>query len=108
MTENDAPEGGRTFKVVLKLEWRDDGGLRVWSDDVPGLVLSNADPRRVIADIAPALETILSHVLGRRVEARRLEPWPAGESPARRRLDASRSAFPGRRKTLEYAAVAVG
>jgi hypothetical protein len=28
---------------------RADGGLRAWSDDVPGLVLSHADPAAVLA-----------------------------------------------------------
>ncbi len=42
--------------ITLKIERRpEDGGLRVCSDDVPGLILSGPDPNRVIADVMPAL-----------------------------------------------------
>ena len=47
------------LKVTVKFETRDDGGARAWSPDVPGLVLSNADPAKVQADVIPALEAIL-------------------------------------------------
>jgi len=50
------------FKVVVTLERRADGGLRAYSDDVPGFVLSHADPRMVLSDIKSALEGILSHM----------------------------------------------
>src|ERR1700726_347753 len=55
------------FKVVVVLERRSDGGLRAYSDDVPGFVLSNSDPASVIADIKPALEGILAHMLDGKV-----------------------------------------
>jgi hypothetical protein len=56
------------FKEIrLVFEKRDDGGLRVRSDDVPGFVLSNADCHAVFSDIAPALETILSDMFSARV-----------------------------------------
>jgi hypothetical protein len=45
--------------ITLHLERRDDGGLCVYSPDVPGLVLSHADPHKVFANIGLALETIL-------------------------------------------------
>jgi hypothetical protein len=45
-------------KLTVLYEWRADGGLRMWSDDVPGLVLSGADPLKVIADVAPAFEVM--------------------------------------------------
>jgi hypothetical protein len=48
-------------KVTVHFERRSDGGLRCWSDDVPGLVLSHSDPRLVLADVIPALELLLSH-----------------------------------------------
>lgn len=63
---------GKAFKVVITFERRDDGGLRVWSDDVPGFVLSHHDTDAVIGDIAPALETILSARLGGHVVAQPL------------------------------------
>src|SRR4051812_12662076 len=50
----------RYFKVVVSFERRPDGGLRAWSDDVPGFVLSHIDIDRLLSDIKPALETILS------------------------------------------------
>jgi hypothetical protein len=50
----------RYAKVVVTLEPREDGGLRAYSDDVPGFVLSHRDPEKVLADIKPALEAILS------------------------------------------------
>lgn len=40
---------------------REDGGVRVWSDDIPGLVLSGKDRVKVIADIGRAVRTILQH-----------------------------------------------
>ena len=41
--------------ITLKLEFRDDGGLRVWSDDLHGLILSHQDVPKVIEDIGTAL-----------------------------------------------------
>ncbi|NDV87782.1 hypothetical protein GTW51_13835 [Aurantimonas aggregata] len=49
-------------------ESRPDGGLRAWSDDVPGLVLSHTDIDGVLADICPAMETILSARLKAEIE----------------------------------------
>lgn len=51
----------RSFKVVVCFEQRPDGGLRAWSDDVPGLVLSHTDIDGVLADVTEALRVILSH-----------------------------------------------
>ena len=45
-------------RATIIIERREDGGLRVYSDDIPGLILSHSDPRKVLADIAPALEVI--------------------------------------------------
>jgi len=52
-------------EITLKFQDREDGGLRVWSDDVPGLVLSGPDPVAVIGDVGPALSVLL-------IQARRL------------------------------------
>jgi hypothetical protein len=52
----------RFKELNLIFEKREDGGLRVRSDDVPGFVLSNSDCEAVFADIRPALETILSEM----------------------------------------------
>lgn len=51
-----------TFAVMF--ERRENGGLRVWSDDVPGLFLSGADAHAVLSDVVQALETLLEHNLG--------------------------------------------
>lgn len=52
------------FKFIVRFAQRDDGGLKVWSPDVPGFRLSHADSQAVCADIIPALETILSERMG--------------------------------------------
>jgi hypothetical protein len=59
-------------KVVVVYENRPDGGLRAYSDDVPGFVLSSANAAGVLADVIPALEGIISEMLGApvRVELR--------------------------------------
>src|ERR1700730_9282899 len=64
------PASNRRFaKIVVTLERREDGGLRAYSEDVPGFVLSNKDPAVVLSDIAVALETILSSMWGVKVIA---------------------------------------
>lgn len=55
---------GRYFKVVVSFERRPDGGLRAWSDDVPGFILSHHDASAVLADVTAALDTILSERFG--------------------------------------------
>lgn len=68
-----------TFVVVF--EKRSDGGLRVYSDDVPGFVLSHSDRALVLSDVRPALETIIGEMVGERVSVQPLEisqsplPW---------------------------------
>ena len=52
-------ESDETTDVVrIYLGTRPDGGLRVWSDDEPGLILSGADRNKVGADIVPALDML--------------------------------------------------
>jgi hypothetical protein len=62
------------FKITVHLERREDGGLRAYSDEVPGFVLSHSDAKAVLADIKPALEQILSHMLKGRVKVEKLIP----------------------------------
>lgn len=52
------------FKIVVRFQMREDGGLRAWSDDVPGFVLSHPDFQAVLDDVEPALEAILSAKYG--------------------------------------------
>lgn len=51
----------RSFKLTVCFETRSDGGLRAWSDDVPGLVLSHSDADSLLADVPEALRVILSY-----------------------------------------------
>jgi hypothetical protein len=46
--------------ITVQLIPREDGGLRVSSVDVPGLILSGPDPARVMAQILPAARAILT------------------------------------------------
>lgn len=102
-----------SFKIVLKIQRRADGGVRIWSDDVPGLVLSNKDPQKVLDDIKPALEAILSEAMGCQITAHALHRFPHLAKPAaeprravaKRREPVLPSFFSPRRKTLEYAAL---
>ena len=67
-------ENAPRFKQLsLTFEKREDGGLRVWSEDVPGFVLSHSDCEAVFSDIRPALETILSEMLSAAVRVDPLE-----------------------------------
>ncbi len=52
--------------ISVTFERREDGGLRVYSDDVPGLVLSGPDPVAVFEDVVPALERLFEHNKGLR------------------------------------------
>lgn len=61
-----------SIKITVTFEKRDDGGLRVWSADVPGLVLSHANIDGVLEDVKTAIEVILSARLGQQVAARPL------------------------------------
>lgn len=65
------------LKVIVQFAKREDGGIRAWSDDVPGLVLSSNNIEGLLDDIRSAIEVILGHQLGCKVSARPLRP--AGE-----------------------------
>ena len=101
-----------SIKIVIHLQRRPDGGLRVWSDDVPGLVLSHADADRVMADIIPAVETIMAEVLGCAVRASELvsasSVLPASRRPqtlGARVRELTVRLFAAGEETREYAAV---
>lgn len=63
----DAP-----IKVTVTFERREDGGLRVWSADLPGLVLSHRDIDAVLADVVEAIGMIVSERIGAPVEVQPL------------------------------------
>jgi hypothetical protein len=58
----------RSFKLTVCFEARPDGGLRAYSNDVPGLVLSSVDIDGVLEDVTEALKVILSERLHADVE----------------------------------------
>jgi hypothetical protein len=62
----------KSFKVIVHFDRREDGGLRAWSDDVPGLLLSHSNVDGIIADVPEALTVILSHMLCRSVAVKPL------------------------------------
>ena len=51
-------------RVTVTMERRADGGLYVYSDDLPGFVLSHVDAHAVVADIEPALTEFMSAKFG--------------------------------------------
>ena len=63
----------KSYKVTVSFERRADGGLRAWSDDVPGLVLSSSDVDGVLADVQSALTVILSERLCAEIEVMLLD-----------------------------------
>lgn len=48
-------------QITIILLLRDDGGLRILSTDEPGLILSGADPIKVLASVWPALQALKQH-----------------------------------------------
>ena len=53
--------GRRVAVVTVTLEDRSDGGLRVFSEVLPGLILSGPDKRAVAESIAPAIQALFEH-----------------------------------------------
>ena len=47
------------MRIEVWTEPRPDGGIRVWSNDLPGLILSGPDRAKVLADIEPAARFLL-------------------------------------------------
>jgi tRNA pseudouridine-54 N-methylase len=47
--------------IKVQTEAREDGGIRVWSDELPGLILSGKNRNAVLAAIEPAICVLLSH-----------------------------------------------
>lgn len=48
-------------EITIHLEPREDGGLRIWSDDLPGLILSFRDQRTVLLNLGAAIVGLLEH-----------------------------------------------
>jgi hypothetical protein len=47
--------------VTVTLEDRTDGGLRVFSEDLPGLILSGPSKQVICERIAPAIQALFEH-----------------------------------------------
>jgi len=47
--------------VQVNIAGREDGGVRVWSDDLPGLILSGKVPIKVLTAIEPACRALLEY-----------------------------------------------
>lgn len=63
--------------VEVSTQRRDDGGLRMWSEEMPGLILSGEDHDAVVADASLAIAALMSG-LGydiRSVISSRTLPW---------------------------------
>ena len=62
----------QVVKVTVTIEAREDGGLYIYSNDLPGFVLSHLDAHAVLSDIEPALSVFLSHKLDRNLVAKQV------------------------------------
>jgi hypothetical protein len=74
----------RLTVVTVTLADREDGGLRVHSDDLPGLILSGTDRTGVTEKIAPAIKALFEHKGFRVLAVRPARPITEvlrGESP---------------------------
>lgn len=64
---------GPVRAVKVNLEDRGDGGLRVWSDELPGLILSGPNKTKIISAIEPAVRALLAmkgeHINDLRIDA---------------------------------------
>lgn len=45
--------------LTIVLERREDGGLHVYSNELPGLILSSAQPAKLMADVIPAINALI-------------------------------------------------
>jgi hypothetical protein len=71
------PSPNDLWLISVVFETRPDGGLRVYSDDVPGFMLSHTNTFAVYGDVKPALETIIGEMMHSRVT---IEPADKSQS----------------------------
>lgn len=45
-------------RFAIQFERRPDGGLRVRSHDIPGLILSGPEPHKILSDLSTALAVL--------------------------------------------------
>lgn len=67
-----ASQAPQNFVIYVRFESRPDGGLRAFCDKVPNFYLSHSDSAKVMADVEPALATILSAMYGLQMSVTRL------------------------------------
>lgn len=60
--------------ITVTLQDREGGGLSVFSDDLPGLILSGSDRTKVAAAIIPAIKAIFKHKGFKKVIVRPAKP----------------------------------
>lgn len=91
---------GSAFKVTVTFEAREDGGIRAFSDEVPGLILSSTDVDGLIADVPEALSVCLSHTLAAEVT---VQPLPGIKEYLKdRRVIPSITSAPGPKEFLAH------
>lgn len=56
-------------EITIKLSPREDGGLRVWSDDLPGLILSHSSQLLVLQDMGNVIAALCAHAHGKSAAA---------------------------------------
>jgi TctA family transporter len=73
-TENSTDAMSSVTVVTVTLQDREGGGLEVFSDDLPGLILSGPDRDKVAAAIIPAIEALFKYRGFERVRVRATTP----------------------------------
>ena len=51
----------RAFKIAMQIERTRHGRIRIYSDDLPGLVLSSFQTDKIMADVIPAIDALLAY-----------------------------------------------
>lgn len=91
---------GMEFRVEVIFERREDGGLRVYSPEVPGLVLSSDNLGGLLEDVPTVLSACLSHTLGKPISVAPLHELK--DVLGGRVDDADSRAAPGRRQFVAH------
>ena len=69
------------IEIIVQVTRREDGGLRVRSRDLPGVLLGGSDPHRIWATVGDVVEHAVRH--GRGLDVRRvIGPMTAPTAPA--------------------------
>lgn len=77
-------------KYTITIEDREDGGLRVSSDDIAGLILSGPDKEKVLADMAVVIPVLMRRTKAAGWKKRKLQlPENVSKLSDRRRPPAS-------------------